>query len=93
MSEHPALVCVDEPGAEGELVDGELAEASALSPPPPPNPPGLEERNLFAEADRIAARAATATTRGSTRRSSAPSATGSPPSFIARRWSAICTRT
>ena len=57
------------PGPEHEaleLVDGELADASlevaVLSPPPPPTP-GLEERNLFAEAQRIAARAASASTR------------------------------
>ncbi len=62
-----ALACLDEPGAEVELVDGELAEASVsasvLSPPPPPATTGLEERNLFAEAERIAARAASASTR------------------------------
>ena len=57
-----ALACL-EPGAEVELVDGELAEASVLSPPPPSAPSGLEERNLFAEAQRIAARAASASTR------------------------------
>ena len=57
------------PGPEDEaleLVDGELADASlevaVLSPPPPPTP-GLEERSLFAEAQRIAARAASASTR------------------------------
>jgi integrase len=56
--------------AELELVDGELvssagavASASVLSPSPPPSPPGLEAHNLFAEAERIAARAATASTR------------------------------
>ena len=52
---------------EVELVDGELAEASVsasvLSPPPPPSAPGLGERNLFAESERIAARAASASTR------------------------------
>ena len=59
-----------EAGAELELVDGELvtsagaaASATALSPSPPPIRPGLEERNLFAEAERIAARAASASTR------------------------------
>jgi len=53
-----------------ELVDAELvssagavASASALSPSPPPIPPALAERNLFAEAERIAARAASASTR------------------------------
>jgi hypothetical protein len=62
-----ALVSLDEPGQEVELVDGELAEASVsasvLSPPPPPAPSGLGEHNLFAEAERIAARAASASTR------------------------------
>lgn len=63
MSEQLALAPLDDSGQEVELVDGEPAEASVLSPPPPPAPPCLEERNLFAEAQRIAARAATATTR------------------------------
>jgi integrase len=55
---------------ERQVVDGELvtsagaaASASALSPSPPPIRPGLEERNLFGEAERIAARAASASTR------------------------------
>ena len=49
--------------AELELVDGELvtsavAAASDIrpSPSPPPAVPGLQERNLFGEAERIAAR-------------------------------------
>ena len=56
--------------AELELVDAELvssagvvASASILSPSPPPVAPGLQERNLFAEAERIAARAASVSTR------------------------------
>jgi integrase len=55
--------------AEGEVVDAELvpstgAVASAvLSPSPPPFPSPLAERNLFGEAERIAARAASASTR------------------------------
>jgi integrase len=61
------LACLDEPDAELELVDGELAEASVTapvrSPPPPPDRPELQQRNLFAEAERIAARAASASTR------------------------------
>ena len=55
--------------AERELVDAELvtsagavASASTLSPSPPPAVPGLQRRNLFGEADRIAARAASAST-------------------------------
>jgi integrase len=56
--------------AELELVDadilssaGTVASADALSPSPPPVPPALAERNLFGEAERIAARAASASTR------------------------------
>jgi integrase/recombinase XerD len=63
-----ALAPVAQP--EVELVDAELvwsagtvASAGALSPVPPPVPPGLAERNLFGEAQRIAARAASASTR------------------------------
>jgi len=40
-----------------------LSPRSVLSPPPPPEPSGLQARNLFAEAGRIAARAASASTR------------------------------
>ena len=53
-----------------ELVDAELVSTagtavspSALSPSPPPIRSALTERNLFAEAERIAARAASASTR------------------------------
>jgi integrase len=56
--------------AELELVDGELvasradiASAAPLSPSPPPSPSRLDARNLFGEAGRIAARAASASTR------------------------------
>jgi hypothetical protein len=56
--------------AELELVDAELvtsvgpaSTSAALSPSPPPSAPGLEPRNLFGEAERIAARAASASTR------------------------------
>jgi hypothetical protein len=60
----PASIC-----EELELVDGEPVTSAppmapaALSPSPPPVPSGLAERNLFAEAERIAARAASASTR------------------------------
>jgi hypothetical protein len=53
-----------------ELIDAELVStagtavpASAPSPSPPPIPAALAERNLFGEAERIAARAASASTR------------------------------
>src|SRR5512135_2718192 len=56
--------------AELELVDGELvtsavAAVSDIRPSPSPQPavPGLQERNLFGEAERIAARAASVSTR------------------------------
>jgi integrase len=50
--------------AELELVDGELvANAEMATPSPPPPAPGLHGRNLFGEAERIAARAASASTR------------------------------
>ena len=50
--------------AEVELVDGELvAPPAALSPSPPPVLSAVEARNLFGEAERIAARAASASTR------------------------------
>ncbi len=59
-------------GGELELVDAELVTnaepvAPALPLPlplsPPPSTPGLASRNLFGEAERIAARAASASTR------------------------------
>jgi hypothetical protein len=64
VSELQLPLTAAETAAEFELVDGELvASSSALSPSPPPAASALEERNLFAEAERIAARAATASTR------------------------------
>ena len=70
MSVVQPMLTAAEAGAELELVDGELvtsagaaASATALSPSPPPIRPGLEERNLFAEAERITAWAASASTR------------------------------
>jgi integrase len=56
--------------AELDLVDAELVDATdlvappvSLSSSPPPVPSGLAARNLFGEAERIAARAATISTR------------------------------
>ncbi len=64
-----ALAAV-EAGEEVELVDAELvssvgavASACTLSPSPRPVPAALAECNLFGEAERIASRAATPTTR------------------------------
>jgi len=63
-----ALTPVPEAGVE--LVDAELVTSAAAaasdirsSPSPPPAVPGLQERNLFGEAERIAARAASVSTR------------------------------
>jgi len=70
VSEAQLTLPAAEAGDEAELVDAELvsssgavASAGALSPSPPPVSFALAERNLFAEAQRIAARAATASTR------------------------------
>jgi len=67
VSEQLSLAAV-EAGEELELVDATLVEAPAplpasLSPSPPPSAPRLEARNLFAEAERVAARAASPSTR------------------------------
>jgi hypothetical protein len=57
------------PDGEAELVDGELVDTTSLaapvsfSPSPPPSAPSLEVPNLFGEAERIAARAASVSTR------------------------------
>ena len=60
------LLAPAEPAVEPELVDGaiadELADAPAIAAPAPASG-GLGERNLFGEAQRIAARAASASTR------------------------------
>ncbi len=70
MSKLQLSLTAGEAGQELELVEAELIEdardagpAIALSPSPPPFPTPLAERNLFAEAQRIAARAASASTR------------------------------
>ena len=66
MSEQQLALAPAEPGVELELVDGtiadELADAAVIAAPAPA-PTELEERNLFGEAERIAARAASASTR------------------------------
>ncbi len=66
MSEQQLALAPAEPTVELELVDGtiadELADAVVIAAPPP-SPAGVEERNLFREAERIAARAASASTR------------------------------
>jgi len=67
MSSSELALTLPERVQKVELVDGDLADRSpemaVLSPPPPPTLPELEERNLFGEAERIAARAASASTR------------------------------
>src|SRR5450755_1878752 len=64
MSEQQRVLAPTEPAVELELVDGtiadELADAVVIAAPAPA---GLEQRNLFGEAERIAARAASASTR------------------------------
>ena len=60
---------------------------------PPPVPSAFAERNLFGEAERIAARAASASTRRQYAGSSAPSATGLLGNSADRPWSAISTPT
>jgi hypothetical protein len=68
VNERQVSLAAAEAGAELELIDATVVEAPAplpalLSPSPPPVPSELEERNLFAEAERIAARATSASTR------------------------------
>ena len=66
MSERQLALAPAEPTVELELVDGtiadELADAVVIAPSASA-PTELEERNLFGEAERIAARAASASTR------------------------------
>jgi len=64
------LAAAESAAEDVQLVDVELVStagtavsSSAPSPSPPPVPAALRERNLFAEAERIAARAASASTR------------------------------
>jgi hypothetical protein len=65
VSEQQLLFAPAEPTVELGLVDGtitdELADIAAMTPPTPAG--GMEQRNLFGEAERIAARAASASTR------------------------------
>jgi integrase len=66
VSEQQLALAPAEPTVELELVDAtiadELADAVVIAAPPP-SPAGVEQRNLFGEAERIAARAASASTR------------------------------
>ena len=96
MSEQQLALAPAEPAVELELVDGtiadELADAVVIAPSAPALTE-LEKRNLFGEAERIAARAASASTRRQYARSSAPSAIGSRASSAGHRWSPTWTRT
>ena len=64
MSEPQQSLALLEPGVELELVDGAIAgEVVDVAVIPAPATAGLEALNLFGEAERIAARAASASTR------------------------------
>jgi integrase len=68
VSEQQLALAPAEPTVELELVDAtiadELVDAVVIAAPAPaPSPAGVEQRNLFGEAERIAARAASASTR------------------------------
>ena len=69
MSEQRLSLAAAEPAVELELVDGaipdELADAVVTAAPARS---GFEQRNLFGEAERIVARAASASTRRQSRR-------------------------
>ena len=85
---------------ELEVVDAELVASAApvawlpaLSPSPPPSAPDLEVRNLFAEAERIAARAASASTRRQYRAIFRAFGDWLADDSAARPWSAISTPT
>ena len=89
---------VDAAGDVGrvEVLDGGLVEAAiagAVVIAAAAIAPASEDRNLFGEADPIAARAASVGRGGSTRRSFGRSVTGSGGSSAARRSSAIWIRT
>jgi integrase/recombinase XerC len=64
MSEQQRVLAPAEPVLELELLDGTIADEPAdVAVLAAPAPAGLEQRNLFGEAERIAARAASASTR------------------------------
>src|SRR5450755_1635145 len=64
MSGQQLLLAPTEPALELELVDGAIADEPVdVAVIPATAPFGLEQRNLFGEAERIAARAASASTR------------------------------
>ena len=66
MSEQQLALAPGEPTVELELVDDTVADELAdtvVIAAPAAAPTELEERNLFGEAERIAARAASASTR------------------------------
>jgi integrase len=66
VSQQQLVLAPAEPAVELELVDGTIGDEPAdvvVIAAPAPAPSGLEARNLFGEAERIAARAASASTR------------------------------
>jgi len=64
VTEQQLLLAPAEPVLELELVDGAIADEPAdVAVIAAPRPAGMEARNLFGEAERIAARAASASTR------------------------------
>jgi hypothetical protein len=63
VSEQQLALAPVEPAVELELVDGTIADELAVIAAPAPASPRIESRNLVGEAERIAARAASASTR------------------------------
>jgi integrase/recombinase XerD len=66
VSEQQLALAPAEPTVELELVDATIADElvdAVVIAAPAPSPAGVEQRNLFGEAERIAARAASASTR------------------------------